>query len=180
MAEKSLGLIETIGLAAAVEAADSAVKSADVALVGYELTRGGGMVTVKVEGDVGAVKAAISAAEAGAERIGSVVGSRVIPRPAPGLEKMVRSSQTVGLEPAEAAAESAESGGKTVKRTAASGTAKSAAASKAAEKKTAGEPKASGETKTAGEPKASGETKTAAEPKTTGKRTAQRTAGGSA
>lgn len=180
MAEKSLGLIETIGLAAAVEAADSAVKSADVALVGYELTRGGGMVTVKVEGDVGAVKAAISAAEAGAERIGSVVGSRVIPRPAPGLEKMVRSGQTVGLEPSEAAAESAESGGKTVKRTAASGTAKSAAASKASEKKTAGEPKASGETKTAGEPKASGETKTAAEPKTTGKRAAQRTAGGSA
>ncbi|MBP2646176.1 MAG: hypothetical protein H6Q75_1616 [Firmicutes bacterium] len=47
MSGEGLGLVETIGLAAAVEAADAAVKSANVGLLGYELTRGGGMVTVK-------------------------------------------------------------------------------------------------------------------------------------
>ncbi|PWC19028.1 BMC domain-containing protein [Brenneria corticis] len=62
MAKQSLGLIETVGLVAAIEAADAAVKSANVNLVGYELAKGGGMVTVKLEGEVGAVNAAISAA----------------------------------------------------------------------------------------------------------------------
>lgn len=50
MSGKSLGLIETVGMSAAVEAADAAMKSANVSLVGYELTKGGGMVTVKLEG----------------------------------------------------------------------------------------------------------------------------------
>ncbi|MGM3371746.1 BMC domain-containing protein, partial [Escherichia coli] len=53
MSGKSLGLIETVGMSAAVEAADAAMKSANVSLVGYELTKGGGMVTVKLEGEVG-------------------------------------------------------------------------------------------------------------------------------
>ena len=59
---KSLGLIETEGLAAGIEAADAAVKSANVELIGYELTKGGGWTTVKIQGDVGAVKAAVDAA----------------------------------------------------------------------------------------------------------------------
>ncbi|WP_313626785.1 BMC domain-containing protein, partial [Atlantibacter hermannii] len=58
MSGQSLGLIETVGMAAAVEAADAAMKSANVNLVGYELTKGGGMVTVKLEGEIGAINAA--------------------------------------------------------------------------------------------------------------------------
>ncbi len=92
----SLGLIETVGLVAAVEAADAAVKSANVTLVGYELARGSGMATVKVEGDVGAVNAAVSAAKAAAAKIGRVVGTRVIARPSSYLETMVRNADTVG------------------------------------------------------------------------------------
>ena len=97
MTGNALGYIETIGLAVAVEAADSAVKAANVKLVGYELAKGDGMITVKVEGDVGAVKAAISAAATAAGKIGTVVSTHVIPRPAAGTEKMSRSRDTVGL-----------------------------------------------------------------------------------
>lgn len=100
MNRKSLGLIETIGLAAGIEAADAAVKSANVELIGYELTRGDGMATIKVEGDVGAVKAAVSAAEAAARKVGGVFSSRVIARPAQGLESLVRNADTVGIKPA--------------------------------------------------------------------------------
>lgn len=96
MSQKSLGLIETYGLLTAVEAADAAVKSANVKLVGYEKTKGSGMITVKVEGDVGAVKAAISAAEAAANNVGKVAAIKVIPRPAGGLEGMIRNDETVG------------------------------------------------------------------------------------
>jgi pimeloyl-ACP methyl ester carboxylesterase len=59
--KKALGLIETIGLVTAIEAADAAVKAACVTLLGYENTKGGGKITVKVVGDVGAVQAAVSA-----------------------------------------------------------------------------------------------------------------------
>ena len=62
MSQRSLGLIETYGLLPAVEAADAAIKSANVELIGYEFAKGSGMTVVKVEGDVGAVKAAIAAA----------------------------------------------------------------------------------------------------------------------
>ena len=96
--KKSLGLIETIGLTAAIEAADAAVKSANIEVIGYELTRGDGMVTVKVEGDVGAVNAAISSAETAANRVGSVASTKVIPRPAKGLDSLVRNADTVGIE----------------------------------------------------------------------------------
>lgn len=98
MLKKALGLIETEGLACAIEAADAAVKSADVALVGYELTKGGGLVTVKVTGEVSAVQAAVSSASIAAARIGSVYSTRVIPRPSPGLEMMVFTDETVGYE----------------------------------------------------------------------------------
>lgn len=98
MLKKALGLIETEGLASAIEAADAAVKSADVALVGYELSNGGGLVTVKVTGEVSAVQAAVSSASFAAARIGSVYSTRVIPRPSPGLEMMVFTDETVGYK----------------------------------------------------------------------------------
>ncbi len=76
----ALGMIETRGLVAAVEAADAMVKAATVVLVGTEYV-GGGLVTVVVRGDVGAVKAATDAGAASASRIGEVVSVHVIPRP---------------------------------------------------------------------------------------------------
>lgn len=78
--ENALGLIETKGLVGAVEAADSMVKAANVALLGTEKI-GGGLVTVMVTGDVGAVKAAVDAGAAAAKRVGELVSVHVIPRP---------------------------------------------------------------------------------------------------
>ena len=77
---KALGMIETKGLVAAVEAADAMVKAANVTLVGKELV-GGGLVTVMVRGDVGAVKAATDAGAAAADRVGELISVHVIPRP---------------------------------------------------------------------------------------------------
>ena len=76
----ALGMIETKGLVAAIEAADAMVKAANVTLIGKEHV-GGGLVTVLVRGDVGAVKAATDAGAAGAERVGELVSIHVIPRP---------------------------------------------------------------------------------------------------
>ena len=101
MSQRSLGLIETYGLLPAVEAADAAVKSANVDLVGYEFAKGSGMTVVKVEGDVGAVKAAIAAASVAASKVGRVAATRVIPRPATGLAGMVRNGDTKGYTPPE-------------------------------------------------------------------------------
>ena len=76
----SLGMVETRGLVAAIEAADAMVKSANVQLVGKEQV-GGGLVTVMVRGDVGAVKAATDAGAAAAEKVGELISVHVIPRP---------------------------------------------------------------------------------------------------
>jgi ethanolamine utilization protein EutM len=76
----ALGMIETKGFVGMVEAADAAVKAAKVELVGYEKI-GGGYVTMVVRGDVAAVKAAIEAGARGAERVGELVSTHVIPRP---------------------------------------------------------------------------------------------------
>ena len=76
----SLGIIETKGLVASLEAADAIVKAANVTLVGKELV-GGGLVTVMVRGDVGAVKAATDAGAAAADRVGELISVHVIPRP---------------------------------------------------------------------------------------------------
>ena len=78
MAKEAVGFIETVGLVAATEAADAAVKSANVNLIGYELTKGNGMITVKIEGDVGAVKAAVAAANSSASNVGDVYAVHVI------------------------------------------------------------------------------------------------------
>ena len=79
MAE-ALGMIETRGFAAMVEAADAMVKAAKVELIGFEKI-GGGFVTAVVRGDVAAVKAATEAGARGAERVGELVSVHVIPRP---------------------------------------------------------------------------------------------------
>lgn len=80
MDTNSLGMIETKGLVGAIEAADAMVKSANVQLVGKEQV-GGGLVTVMVRGDVGAVKAATDAGAAAAEKVGELVSVHVIARP---------------------------------------------------------------------------------------------------
>ncbi len=99
--KQSLGLIETEGLAAGIEAADAAVKSASVELIGYELTKGGGWITIKIQGGVGAVKAAVDAAKMAAARVNRVVSTRVIPRPSAGLDMLVRNPDTIGSWPPE-------------------------------------------------------------------------------
>ncbi len=76
----SLGMVETRGLVGAIEAADAMVKSANVQFVGKEQV-GGGLVTVMVRGDVGAVKAATDAGAAAAEKVGELISVHVIPRP---------------------------------------------------------------------------------------------------
>ena len=78
--KEALGMIETRGLVAAIEASDQMVKAADVTLIGTEKI-GSGLVTVMVRGDVGAVKAATDAGAAAAQRVGELVSVHVIPRP---------------------------------------------------------------------------------------------------
>ena len=80
MSRIALGMIETRGLVASVEAADAMVKAAQVTLIGKEKI-GGGYVTVMVRGEVGAVKAATDAGAAAARRVGELVSVHVIPRP---------------------------------------------------------------------------------------------------
>ncbi len=77
---QALGMIETRGLTASIEAADAMLKSANVELVGTEKI-GSGLVTVMVQGDVGAVKAATEAGQEAASRLGELVAVHVIPRP---------------------------------------------------------------------------------------------------
>lgn len=84
----ALGLIETKGMVAAVEAADAMVKAANVVLTGSEYI-GGGLVTVMVRGDVGAVKAAVDAGAAAAKRVGELVSVHVIPRPHTDIEAIL-------------------------------------------------------------------------------------------
>ena len=84
----ALGMIETKGLVAAIEAADAMVKAANVTLIGKEHI-GGGLVTVMVRGDVGAVKAATDAGAAAAERVGELISIHVIPRPHSEIEAIL-------------------------------------------------------------------------------------------
>ena len=88
MAVEALGMVETRGLVAAIEAADAMVKAANVQLIGTERI-GSGLVTVMVRGDVGAVKAAVEAGGAAAARLGEVVATHVIPRPLNDVEKIL-------------------------------------------------------------------------------------------
>ncbi len=88
MTQLALGMIETRGLVAAVEAADAMLKAANVELVGTEKI-GSGLVSVMVRGDVGAVKAAVEAGASSAERLGEVIATHVIPRPHADVEKIL-------------------------------------------------------------------------------------------
>ena len=80
MSQEALGMIETRGLTAAIEAADAMTKAAEVTLVGTEKI-GSGLVTVMVRGDVGAVKSAVEAGSNSASHLGELVATHVIPRP---------------------------------------------------------------------------------------------------
>jgi len=80
MTQEALGMVETRGLVASIEAADQMCKAANVALIGSEKI-GSGLVTVMVRGDVGAVKSAVEAGANAASRLGELVASHVIPRP---------------------------------------------------------------------------------------------------
>ncbi|WP_298066000.1 BMC domain-containing protein [uncultured Mailhella sp.] len=84
----ALGMIETKGLVGAVEAADAMVKAANVTLVG-RVEVGGGLVTVLVRGDVGAVKAATDAGSAAAQKVGELISVHVIPRPHSEVELII-------------------------------------------------------------------------------------------
>ena len=89
-AMQALGMIETTGLVASIDAADAMVKAANVTLIGKEHV-GGGLVTVMVRGDVGAVKAATDAGAAAAERVGELISIHVIPRPHDEVEAILPS-----------------------------------------------------------------------------------------
>ena len=85
---EALGMIETKGLVGSIEAADAMVKAANVYLIGKEFV-GGGLVTVMVRGDVGAVKSAVESGAEAAGRLGELVATHVIPRPHTDVEKIL-------------------------------------------------------------------------------------------
>ena len=88
MAQEALGMVETRGLVAAIEAADSMLKAANVVLVGTEKI-GSGLVSVMVRGDVGAVKSAVEVGSSNAAKLGELVATHVIPRPHNDVEKIL-------------------------------------------------------------------------------------------
>jgi microcompartment protein CcmL/EutN len=88
MTQEALGMVETRGLTAAIEAADAMVKAAEVVLIGTEKI-GSGLVTVMVRGDVAAVKAATEVGADSASRLGELVAVHVIPRPHSDVEKIL-------------------------------------------------------------------------------------------
>ena len=88
MVKEALGMVETRGLVAAIEAADAMVKAANVTLIGTEKI-GSGLVSVMVRGDVGAVKAAVEAGSVSASKLGELVATHVIPRPHADVEKIL-------------------------------------------------------------------------------------------
>lgn len=88
MAQEALGMVETRGLVAAIEAADAMLKAANVTLVGTEKI-GSGLVSVMVRGDVGAVKAAVESGASSASKLGELVATHVIPRPHTDVEKIL-------------------------------------------------------------------------------------------
>ena len=88
--KQALAMVETKGFVPAMEAADAALKAANVELVGTEKI-GSGLVSVMVRGDVGAVKAAVEAGSAAANSLGEVIATHVIPRPHADVEKLLPS-----------------------------------------------------------------------------------------
>ena len=95
---KALGLIESVGLPPAIESADAAVKAAYVELLGMESARGSGMISVKIQGDVGAVEAAIGAAVKAAGMIGTVVSHVIIAKPYEEIRTHFGQNQSISYE----------------------------------------------------------------------------------
>lgn len=94
MPRKALGLIETMGLVAAYGAADAALKSADVSLIGFDFPGNGGTM-VKIEGEISAVESAVAAGVSAAEKIYIVLTHSVIPRPYNDLEPIIRTKPAI-------------------------------------------------------------------------------------
>jgi len=94
---QALGLIETKGLVALIEAGDAALKSANVQLVGWQKV-GSGYVSIMVTGDVAAVKAAVDAGSSAAGKVGEVLSVQVIPRPHGDLAKVLPSAVSAGAK----------------------------------------------------------------------------------
>ena len=88
--KEALGLVEVRGLVSAIHVADVMVKAANVHIIGLEKARGSGWMTVKVSGDVGAVQAAVEAGAAEGLALQALISKLVIPRPADGLDKMLK------------------------------------------------------------------------------------------
>ena len=86
--KEAIGMIETLGMIGSIEAADAMLKASDVQLVSHEFVDGG-IVTIIVAGDVGAVQAAVEAGKAAAERIGKVLSAHVIPRAADDIHNTI-------------------------------------------------------------------------------------------
>ena len=106
--KQAIGLVEVTGLASAIEVSDTMVKVANVELLGVEKAKGFGWMTVKVAGDVGAVKAAVDAGKAKAVQNNVYLSSLVIPRPANNLEDFFFKKEEETIEQPEAVIESVE------------------------------------------------------------------------
>lgn len=102
MPQQALGMVETKGLVALIEASDAMMKAANVTMIGWDKV-GSGMVTSFVVGDVAAVKAAVDAGAAAAGRIGQVIGVHIIARPHDELTAMMPKRKANGPRPASAA-----------------------------------------------------------------------------
>lgn len=96
--KNALGIIEPIGLATTIEAADAAIKAANVELLGIENSRGDGRHVIKLIGDVGAVKAACEAASAACAKGRGCFSVKVIPRPSEGINPVIFNNRTKGLD----------------------------------------------------------------------------------
>ena len=94
---KALGMIETIGLVGAIEAADTALKTAEVEIVNRHIVKGG-IVTVELSGDVGAIKVAVEAGAEAAKKLGVFVSSHVIARPDEMVSKMIEENSITTIE----------------------------------------------------------------------------------
>ena len=94
---KALGMIETIGLVGAIEAADVALKTAEVEIVNRHIVKGG-IVTVELSGDVGAIKVAVEAGAEAAKKLGVFVSSHVIARPDEMVSKMIEENSITTIE----------------------------------------------------------------------------------
>lgn len=104
MADRALGMIETRGLIASIEAADAMVKAANVQLIGKEKVQGG-LVTILVVGETAAVKSAVDAGAAAAQRVGELISTHIIPRPDDQIDDMIKGVTTVERKPRKQEAE---------------------------------------------------------------------------